>query len=436
MIRKRKDTIILGLALFSIFFGAGNMIFPPYIGVLTGENYLYALFGFFITGIFLPHLGLIVVSSLGGTLGGLTDRVSKHFTKILGTLIMLSLGPILAVPRTAATTLEMAFVPNFGEINPLIFSIIYFFIVWLLAVNSKTVVEKIGKILTPILLLFLGVLITKGIFYPISDYSPGYTEQHFYTGFSSGYQTMDALGSILTGFLILSFLDHKKYTDHHERIGIAVKASVLSGFLILLIYGGLTILGAYSGDVFVPSDEKTYIITTISSLLLGNFSKAALGFCITFACLTTATGLTSIVGEYFQNLSTGKLNYRVIVTFVCISGIVFSTYGVEGIIQIAVPILSILYPVVMTLILLGVFTKYLPNHVYQGATIFTLIFSIIDVCHHHFPEIKLLEKIMTIIPLGKYGFVWVIPALVGGAIFFIIYQFKGEKRCSTSEYKS
>ncbi|KNF08165.1 branched-chain amino acid transport system carrier protein BraB [Gottschalkia purinilytica] len=417
---KRKDTIVLGLALFSIFFGAGNLIFPPYIGILTGKNYMYALIGFFITGIFLPHMGLVVVSVLGGTLGDLTDRVSRNFTKVLGSLIMLSLGPFLAVPRTAATAFEMALVPNFGKINPLIFSIIYFVIVWILAINSNSVVDKVGKILTPILLLFLGLLIIKGIANPISSFSPSYTNQNFYTGFSTGYQTMDALGSILTGFLMLTFLDSKKYTEKKDRMEISVKASILSGILILFIYGGLIRLGAYTGTIFTPSDEKTYIMTEISKLILGSFSKIALGLCITFACFTTATGLTSIVGEYFQNLSNGKIKYKVIVTLVCVSGIIFSAFGVEGIIKIAVPILSILYPVVIVLILLGAFSKILPDRIYQGATIFTLIFSIIDVANKSFPNIKLLEKIVSTIPLGKYGFVWVIPSIVGGILFSFI----------------
>ena len=186
MDKRKNDAFILGAALFSMFFGAGNLIFPPFLGLLAGQKWNWSMLGFFITGIGLPLLGIIASAKAGGDVDKLGRRVSPLFSKFLGVTVVLAIGPLLAIPRTGATAFEIGVLPNMPTANPVIFAIIYFGITLMLVIKPNSVIDKIGKILTPALLLLLSLIIIKGIFDPMGLPVPGDLAKLFSDGFISG----------------------------------------------------------------------------------------------------------------------------------------------------------------------------------------------------------------------------------------------------------
>ena len=248
--KKKNDAFILGAALFSMFFGAGNLIFPPFLGLLAGQKWNWSMFGFFLTGIGLPLLGIIASAKAGGDVDKLGKRVSPLFSKFLGITVVLAIGPLLAIPRTGATAFEIGVLPLLPKGNPILFSLIYFGITLSLVIKPNDVIDKIGKILTPTLLLLLGLIIIKGIFDPMGipvaeDYAKPFSE-----GFISGYQTMDALASILFGGIITSSLIQSGYVDSKEQMKMTKKAGIIAVTGLTLVYGGLGYLGATGGALF------------------------------------------------------------------------------------------------------------------------------------------------------------------------------------------
>lgn len=310
MRKKNNDAFILGAALFSMFFGAGNLIFPPFLGLLAGQKWNWSMFGFFITGIGLPLLGIIASAKAGGDVDKLGRRVSPLFSKFLGITVVLAIGPLLAIPRTGATAYEMAILPTMPSMSPIVFSIIYFGLSLMLVIKPNNVIDRIGKILTPVLLFLLGLIIFKGIFDPMGIPVPEDLAKPFSDGFISGYQTMDALASILFGSMVTTSLIQSGYNDSKEQMQMTKKAGLIAVGGLTLVYGGLGYLGATGGSLFSKDITKVDLIMNIASNSLQRYGEVGLGLVVALACLTTTIGLTATVGQYFSNITKGKLKYE------------------------------------------------------------------------------------------------------------------------------
>lgn len=404
--KKNKDYIVVGLALFAMFFGAGNLIFPPALGLLSGQNWFLCMLGFFITGIGMPVLGIIAVAKSGGTVDDLGNKVNPFFSKILGVITILAIGPLIAIPRTGATVYELGVRPIFANISPLVVSIIYFSLTLFFVINQSGIIDRIGKILTPILLSIIGLIIVRGILYPIGNTIDTGIANSFSRGFQEGYQTMDALASIIFGGIILYSLDEKGYNNINEKMNITIKAGIIAGIGLAFVYGGLLYLGATSSGIYPGNIERTTLIINISENILGELGKVLLSLVVSVACLTTSIGLTATVGNYFEKLSKGRLSYRLLVVITVFFSGIMSINGVDRIVIFAGPLLSLVYPSVIVLILMTLFDSYINNkNTYKGAIYTTFIFSLLDI-------VLGLEGL----PFSNIGFPWLIPAIVGGII--------------------
>lgn len=413
--KKKNDALILGAALFSMFFGAGNLIFPPFLGLLAGQKWNWSMFGFFITGIGLPLLGIIASAKAGGDVDKLGRRVSPLFSKFLGITVVLAIGPLLAIPRTGATAFEIGVLPLMPNGNPIIFSIIYFGITLLLVIKPNDVIDKIGKILTPALLILLTLIIVKGIFDPMGIPVPEDFARPFSEGFISGYQTMDALASILFGGIITTSLIQSGYNDEKEQMKMTKKAGLIAVLALTLVYGGLGYLGATGGSLFSKDIEKVDLIINIANNSLESFGKIGLGVAVSLACLTTTIGLTATVGQYFNKISNGKLKYEIIVIGTTIFSALMSIRGVESIIVFSEPILVFMYPVVIVMILLTMILGKEPNkNIYKHAIYATLIVSTLELLNRF--EIWKITNIVEHLPLASWGLAWLIPAIIGAVI--------------------
>jgi LIVCS family branched-chain amino acid:cation transporter len=400
-----------------MFFGAGNLIFPPFMGFIAGPSWPIALGGFLITGIGMPLLGIMASSRAGGSVEHLAGRVSPLFGRVLSILIILAIGPLLAIPRTAATTFEMGVRPNIPGASAGLSSLVYFAVTLFFAFNQKKVVDEIGKILTPFLILTLALIILKGVFSPLGEIMGSGLSNAFGRGFREGYQTMDAMASVVFAEIIIAAMVFKGYSKTSDQVKMTSLAGLVSAIGLGLVYGGLMYLGASSVQLFPGDIERTDLLIRITQSLLGSGGKIALGLAVALACLTTSIGLTATVGDYFSHLSKGKLSYKGICVATCAFSAVFATVGVTKIVKVAVPLLVTVYPLVIVLIILTMAGRPVRSRaIYIGAVIGALATSLFDALTAAGAPIPFINQLILNIPFAKSGFPWVLPALAGGII--------------------
>ena len=428
-----KDSIVIGFALFAMFFGAGNLIFPPHLGFLTGSKWVETFAAFALTGIGLPMLGIFAVGKAGGDLQGFAGKVHPVFADILGTIIILEIGPILAMPRTAATTYEISVLPFAPHVSPIVSSIVFFALVLLVSIFPSRVVNAVGKYLTPMLIVVLAAIIIRALISPLGTPQPVEANNFFRTGFLEGYQTMDTLASMMFATIVMQAIKACGYTDERAKTRLNIIAGAIAALGLMVVYGGLMYAGACSGKVFPQGITRTALLIGICGKLWGTGGKVILSLSMMLACFTTAVGLTATTGHYFSRLSKNKVPYTVIVIIVCIVSCWFSVYGVENIIRYSVPLLQALYPVCIFLTFMNLADRFIPNRFYYiGGTIGTLSVSVSEAISSGRKLIGAdfhnLSDFLQKLPLADLGIAWVIPAAAGallaGFTFGIIEKWK------------
>jgi LIVCS family branched-chain amino acid:cation transporter len=422
MSKNVNDVILVGFALFAMFFGAGNLIFPPFMGFMAGSVWAPAMLGFLLTGIGMPLLGIMASARAGGTIEHLASKVSPVFARIFSIIIILAIGPLLAIPRTAATTFELGVRPNFTDAPAWLSSIAFFVITLFFALNRSQVVNRIGKFLTPFLVATLALIILKGIFSPLGPVvDKGFTNP-FGNGFREGYQTMDALASLVFAEIIIVALVFKGYKKVSDQVKMTSMAGAIAATGLGLVYGGLMYLGATAGTLYQPDVERTDLLVNIAQGILGGAGAIALGVAVSMACLTTSIGLTATVGDYFSELSKGKVSYKAICIATCIFSAVFATVGVTAIVTIAVPLLVTVYPIAIVLVVLTMAGKLVKNRgIYVGAVAGALATSIFDALTAASLPIGPVNDLIAKIPFAGIGFPWIIPAVIGSIIGGLVY---------------
>ena len=429
--KKIIDIIICGFALFAIFFGAGNLIFPPYLGVISGNNWGIANIAFLLSDPLLPILGVIVTALLGGQATDLGKRVSKHFSIIIGAISIILIGPLFAVPRTGATTHEI-FVQSFVPSAPQwITSLIFFGLTLYIAIHSHTVIDAIGKYLTPILLFILLLVFIAAVVQPNAGFQTTTSTGLFSQSFKEGYQTMDALGAALMAGVVISDLTRRGYTEKKEQHQMMFGVGIVSFILLALVYSSLTYAGATVSTVYDSTVQRPALLIGLIEQLLGSFGKVAMGIAVSFACLTTSVGLITTCGHYFSTLTNGKLEYKKIVVVSVVLSFLLSLLGVDALLQLAVPVLSAIYPMVIALIFLSIFDRYIVyNWTYTGAVVGAFFIGGIQAIHL-FSQMQggnFLSELAAwtnTLPLNQFGFEWLVPAIIGSVVFTVISKFTG-----------
>ena len=410
-----KDVIVVGFAMFAIFFGAGNLIFPPYLGMVSGQEWFKGFLCFMIADAGLAVMTVLAMIRYDGTVWSMLRRLSKPAAAVMATVAMLCVGPLLCIPRTCATTFEMGVLPLFPECSPWLFGALFFGAVFILTVRPSAVIDIIGKFLTPALLLTLAVLFVKGVIHPIGTISTAAPAVNVaQEGLLAGYQTMDVLATLLFGFIILKSAQAKGYTKAKAQIRVVSGASLVAGIGLLVVYLGLTYLGATTANLFDITVDRTYLVTSIVQQLLGHGGLILFAIVVALACITTAVGLVSACANYFSGLSGGRLSYPVLVCLICLFSAVVSNFGINEIIAIASPILSVVYPPTLALIVLALFGRRIRNDwVFRLAALGALVISLLEVISSYTGlEIAFLSHL----PLASLGFAWVVPALLCGVI--------------------
>lgn len=428
---KFTDTFVIGLMMFSIFFGAGNLIFPAALGQASGHNIAPAIAGFLLTGIGLPFLGIIAIALQGGRYTEfIADKVHPKFALILLSILYLTIGPLFAVPRTGAVSFEIGIKPFLSEDNMLlgqaVYTGIFFFLTYFLSLNPSKLVERIGKILTPVLLTFLVILFIRAFSSPLGDIMDAggtYIDAPFAQGFQDGYLTMDLLASLAVGSLVVNAVRIKGVKDQMKISRICITGGLLAISLMAVIYISLAYIGATSASVLGHSENGGAILADSARLFFGTYGSSILAVIIAFACLTTSCGMVSACSWFFNHTTKQHISYDRLVLYSSIFAFVFSNVGLTGLISISVPFLVAIYPNVIVLVLTSLFARFIGNRksVYRCAIAFVMPFCLLDGLHAAGFSFQYLDALLgQYIPFYEIMLGWFLPALAGILIGFML----------------
>ena len=414
---KFKNTLITGFALFSLFFGAGNLILPPFLGFNAGNDWYIVALGFLLSGVILPIMAIFAHARLQGTMYDFAKKVSPVFS-IIYCLCIYCISVALPAPRTASVTHEIAIGPFFGT-APWVTSSIYFALVLLFALNRSKILDILGKLLTPLIIIILLLIIGIGSFTATDAIlQPGTYKIPLISGLIEGYQTFDAIGGVVVGGVIIISLNLKGYNSFKEKKQLISNAGLLAGLGLLTIYAGLIYTGALYGNAFSKDITRVELLTGVSIKTLGNIGTTFLSVLVSLACFTTAVGIITGTADYFKGLfKDSHIVYVITAIIASVLGVLMGTFDVHYIIDIALPALMFIYPVTIALILLNILPeRYTRVLVFRTVIITTLIFSYPDFLDSLGYGAKV-ESIKQLLPLGNYNLAWLLPSLV---IFVIL----------------
>ena len=411
----KKKMLLISFMLFSLFFGAGNLIFPPFLGQNAGSAAIPAMIGFLVTAVVLPVLGVIVVAQFDG-LDKLSQNVGKRFSTIFTLLIYLSIGPGLGIPRAASVPFEMAVAPYLPEgtdvgIWMVAYSLVFFLVALWLCLNPGKLVSRIGTFLTPSLLTLLCLLFVVFLFKGQTNIEKPqtiYITAPFLQGFADGYQTMDTIAALNFGLVIATTLGAFGLKNKKDVIRNTVFAGIFAGSILAAVYMILTYMGMCSSGVYPIQENGAWTLRCIVYQLFGDFGAIILAAIFTLACLTTCIGLINSISQYFS-VQFKKLSYRQWVFVIVGVSFLICNLGLSAILSISIPVLNAIYPVSIVLIVLGLSHKLWENngYVYPLSIAATGAVSILYSLDTVKVPLGFLSEILHKLPLYSMGFCWV-----------------------------
>lgn len=409
---KISDSLTIGFALFAMFFGAGNLIFPPFLGWEAGNTWIAGFLCFIFIDIGMSLLAMIAISKSEQGAEGLTGRLGEKVSFVLLALNCLCIGPFVAVPRTASITYEVGIAPNLGEVNSWLCTGLFFAVVFLLSVRQSKVVDIVGKFMAPVMFAALLVLIIKGFATPVGEIGPSEELSTVVrSGLLSGYQTMDMMAAYIFSVTILMTIRQKGYSSQTQQSALILRGGVVATVLLFVVYGGLAYIGATASVSVTEELSQAQLLILLTGRLLGKPGMILLGVIVAFACLTTAVGLLTSIASFF----TEKLGvrYEILVTLFTAVSWLISNFGTAAIISMAAPVLDLIYPVLIVLTAFGLAGRRIQSDAaYRfaafgafAASVLLQVGSLMDV-----------DLFAAALPLSELGFGWLIPSLVCAAI--------------------
>ncbi|MFC9599493.1 branched-chain amino acid transport system II carrier protein [Peribacillus butanolivorans] len=421
--------IVTGLMLFALFFGAGNLIFPAMLGQSAGTNLWSASLGFIITGVGLPFVTILAFGFSGKSdVQSLASRAHPMFGFIFPAVLYLSLGPLFALPRTGGVSYEIGIKPflpdEVGFLPLLVFTVVYFGLACLLSINPSKILDIVGKILTPLLLIFIGILIVVAIANPMGEIqSPiaDYSDNSFFKGFKEGYLTMDTLAAFAFGIIIINAIKDKGITSRKEVLSFCTKAGLIAASLLVIVYTALTYVGATSVEKLGYLENGGDVLAKASNYFFGSAGAVLLGLIVIAACLTTSIGLITACASYFNKVIPA-VSYKSYVVIFSVFSAAIANVGLTKLISITVPVLTAIYPMAIVLIVLTFLHSLFKgkSEVYLGSLLLTAIVSILDGLMASGVEMDVIANIfIEYLPLYSVGVGWVLPAIIGGVLGYM-----------------
>ena len=420
-------SFVMGFALFSCFFGAGNLVFPPKVGLEAGSSWLIGLAGFTTTGIILPVLAAYCTLQTGNDVNEISRSVEKWFAKIFW-IISMSTGPFITLPRLSSVSYEVGILPNFPNCPKMPYVIIFFLVSLGFVISRSTVMDKVGKYLAPVLLIALIIIIIKGFISPPGSPGEPTMQNVFPTSCIWGYQTQDVgSGLIFTGTIIMTIVGMGYNREEQRKI--ANLSVVVTGVGLFIVYGGLCFLGGMSSAAYPHDMDNTALLNAIILDVMGRPGQVVMGFCVFFACLTTAIGSIAAQANYWTDLTKGKVKYTIWCILWTVLAMIIGQLNVQQIIALAYPIIGAQYPVFITWVVLGLFrplSKKGRKGMWTGASYAAFFVALCLSLSSQFPMFAALGKFYHIFPGADIEFGWVLPAIVCGIIGYFVTRGKTE----------
>ncbi|MTD40870.1 branched-chain amino acid transporter carrier protein BrnQ [Erwinia sp. CPCC 100877] len=409
-----RDIIALGFMTFALFVGAGNIIFPPMVGLQAGEHVWWASLGFLITAVGLPVMTVVALARVGGGVDSLSSPIGRRAGILLATVCYLAVGPLFATPRTATVSFEVGMAPltGNGDMPLLIYSLIYFALVIIVSLYPGKLLDTVGHFLAPLKILALIVLAAAAIIWPaggISTATEAYQNAPFSNGFVNGYLTMDTLGAMVFGIVIVNAARSRGVSEAKLLTRYTIWAGLIAGVGLTLLYLALFRLGSDSMALVDQSANGAAILHAYVQHTFGGFGSFLLAVLIFLACLVTAVGLTCACAEFFaQHL---PFSYRTLVFILGLFSMVISNLGLSHLIQISIPVLTLIYPPCIVLVVLS-FTRSLwhcSTRVIAPAMLVSLVFGTMDGLKAS--ALAWQPEWVTHLPLANQGLAWLPPTV-------------------------
>lgn len=433
-----KEYLLLGSMLFGMFFGAGNLIFPVYMGQLSGANSIPAIIGFCMTGVGLPLLGIAAIGiSKSEGLFYASKKVATWFSYFFTVILYLSIGPLFAIPRTATVSFTTGITPFISadqiQLGLFIYTLIFFALVLLFSLRPSKIMTWIGKYINSIFLVLLFCLLVMAVIKPIGSFTDvqpvkSYVSQPFFTGLLEGYNTMDALASLAFAIVLINAIKEFKIKDAKEIAKITLKSGMVAVALMAVIYFGLTILGAQSVLLQGASENGGVALAILAKHYYGAIGNVLLAGIMIFACLKTAIGLVTSCAETFVEVFPKTVSYRIYAIGFTLVSFLLSNFGLDRILKYSLPALLFLYPITIVFVLLLLVGSFVGENkiIYQSTIIATMIAAFMDTfskpsytfVHSAFTDalVNLYHKL----PMYEIGFSWVIFSVFGFIIGFVL----------------
>ncbi len=413
--------IVVSAAIFTGHFGVGDSIFPAVLGRASGKGWFAAALGYGTVNSFMVFIAYLAVSRQNKSLYGLASMaMGKGFASVYTIIAVLILGPVFILPRVSSATHEMAIAQFFPSVPLWGTLLVYFALNYYFASNRSRVIDRIGKFLAPTLILFMIILIFKGIFTPLAAVTAPASASAFSDGILNGYNTMNAIGASIFGIWIINELKMRGLEDADVRSANIFVVGIIAAIALLFTSLGLTYLGASTGALY-PDAQIGELSVLIAAGLLGTFGKVVFGIIIAFACMTTSVGLTSAAGDTFEQMSGGKLKYKTTVAASSIIAFLIGLVGLARIVGYTVPWLMLIYPAMVVLLFMSLFRNFDRVKLAAKAGIITaIIFSIGDFLSGLGFAGNPFSTMNRAMPLGAQGFGWMVPTLAVIAVSGII----------------
>lgn len=435
---KPLDQLALGFMVFALFLGAGNIIFPPSAGMEAGSSVWWAASGFLITAVGLPLLGIVAVAYVGGGLSRLTLPLGKTTGLLIAVVVYLAIGPLFATPRTAMVSFEMAMVPITGNsaFSLALYCFVYFALVIFLAFHQGALVERIGKWITPILLLGLLVLGVSAVLFPSGSFSspaPAYQKAPLLKGVVEGYLTMDTLGAVVFGVVVSSAIRNRGIKDDTLVMRYTIRAGLIAACGLACVYLAFFYLGATNSSIASDATNGAQILAAYVQHQFGFAGHLLLGSVIVLACLTTAVGLTVACGEFFSALL--NVSYRHTVLGFAGFSLLVANIGLSQLISVSLPVLIALYPMAIMLVVLNLLKGcwYSAPRVFKPVMGVTFVFGVCDGLSAAGLN-DWVPSIFSTLPLASQNLGWLLPVLLAWivAVSFDQWSLRAQRTLSSS----
>lgn len=429
---KGQDILALGFMTFALFVGAGNIIFPPIVGLQSGPHVWMAALGFLITAVGLPVITVIALAKVGGGMDALSSPIGKVAGGLLAAVCYLSVGPLFATPRTATVSFEVGVAPLTGE-SPLalfIYSLVYFLVVLAVSMYPGKLLDTVGRFLAPLKIIALAALGIAAFMLPaggIGEAQPAYVAAPFSQGFINGYLTMDTLGALVFGIVIVNAIRSRGVESPRLITRYAIIAGLIAGVGLALVYISLFRLGASSHEIAAGASNGAAVLHAYVQHTFGSLGSGFLAVLIALACLVTAVGLTCACAEYFSQVL--PLSYRTLVVILAGFSLLISNLGLTKLIMFSIPVLTAIYPPCIVVVGLSFFKELWNSQVRILAPVMlvSLLFGMIDAIKGTALASELPE-ILAHLPLSEQGLAWLVPSVVTLGVAVLCDRMLGKPR--------